>query len=139
VRVLLVPKDEPITSENQRKRVLVIDDDKSVLNSSIRVLERNGFDVDTAETGKEAIEKSKTQHYDVALVDLKLPDMDGIEILSKAHFQNTVKIMLTGYPSLVTGMQAMDKGVDAYLHKPVRPEELILLVKSKLASQKKFT
>ena len=44
--------------------------------------------------------------------------------------------MLTGYPSLVTGMQAMDKGVDAYLHKPVRPEELILLVKSKLASRK---
>lgn len=129
-------KDETIPSETQGKRVLVIDDDKSVLNSSVRVLERNGFDADTAETGKEAIEKSKTQHYDIALVDLKLPDMDGIEVLSKANFQNTVKIMLTGYPSLVTGMQAMDQGVDAYLHKPVRPEELILLVKSKIASQK---
>jgi len=131
-----VPKDETIPSENQGKRVLVIDDDKSVLNSSVRVLEKNGFNADTAETGKEAIEKSKTQQYDVVLVDLKLPDMDGIEVLSKANFQSTVKIMLTGYPSLVTGMQAMDKGVDAYLHKPVRPEELILLVKSKLASRK---
>jgi DNA-binding response OmpR family regulator len=131
-----VPNDEANPMENQRKRVLVIDDDKSVLNSMVRVLERNGFDADTAETGKEAIEKSKTQHYEVALVDLKLPDMDGITVLSKANFQNTVKIMHTGYPSLVTGMQAMDQGVDAYLHKPVRPEELILLVKSKLASRK---
>lgn len=130
-----MPKEEANPLENSRKRVLVIDDDESVLNSMVRVLERNGFDADTAETGKKAIEKSKTQHYEVALVDLKLPDMDGIEVLSKANFQNTVKIMLTGYPSLVTGMQAMDKGVDAYLHKPVRPEELILLVKSKLASR----
>jgi DNA-binding response OmpR family regulator len=122
--------------ENQMKHVLVIDDDKSVLNSMGRVLEKNGFMVDMAETGKEAIEKSKTQNYDVVLIDLKLPDMDGIEVLSKANFQNTVRIMLTGYPSLVTGMQAMDQGVDAYLHKPVRPEELILLVKSKLAHRK---
>ncbi len=122
--------------ENQRKHVLVIDDDKSVVNSMVRVLEKNGFVADMAETGKEAIEKTKTQHYDVALIDLKLPDMDGIEVLSKANFQNTVRIMLTGYPSLVTGMQAMDQGVDAYLHKPVRPEELILLVKSKLAHRK---
>lgn len=122
--------------ENQRKHVLVIDDDKSVVNSMVRVLEKNGFVADMAETGKEAIEKTKTQHYDVALIDLKLPDMDGIEVLSKANFQNTVRIMLTGYPSLVTGVQAMDQGVDAYLHKPVRPEELILLVKSKLAHRK---
>jgi DNA-binding response OmpR family regulator len=122
--------------ENQRKHVLVIDDDKSVVNSLVRVLEKNGFVADIAETGKEAIEKTKTQHYDAVLIDLKLPDMDGIEVLSKANFQNTVRIMLTGYPSLVTGMQAMDQGVDAYLHKPVRPEELILLVKSKLSHRK---
>ena len=70
------------------------------------------------------------------LIDLKLPDMDGIEVLSKANFQNTVKIMLTGYPSLISGIQAMDKDVDTYLRKPVSPEELILLIKSKLAKRK---
>ncbi len=73
----------------------------------------------------------------MALVDLRLPDMDGLQILSKANLSNAVKIMLTGYPSVVTGIEAMDKGVDAYLHKPVSPEELILLIKSKLKTQRK--
>ena len=120
-----------------QKRVLVIDDDKAVLNSMQRVLEKNGFIADTAETGKEGIEKSTTQNYDVVLVDLRLPDMDGIEVLSRANLAGAVKIMLTGYPSLVTGIQAMDKGVDAYLHKPIRPEELIMLVKAKLTNKSK--
>jgi len=129
-------KNETISFASDRKRVLVIDDDKSILSSTSKVLEKNGFYVDTAETGREAIEKSKVQHYDVALIDLKLPDIDGIEVLSKANFQNTVKIMLTGYHSLVSGIQAMDQDVDAYLRKPVRPEELVLLIKSKLAKRK---
>jgi DNA-binding response OmpR family regulator len=72
----------------------------------------------------------------VALITLKLPDMEGIEVLSKANFENTVKIMLTGYPSLVSGILAMDRDVDAYLRKPVRPEELVLLIESKLTKRK---
>jgi DNA-binding response OmpR family regulator len=128
-------KKESLTQANQ-KRILVIDDDKAVLSSMVRILEKNGFYADIAETGKEAIEKSKAQRFDVVLVDLRLPDMDGIQVLSKANFAGAVKIMLTGYPSLVTGIQAMDKGVDAYLHKPVRPEELIGLVKAKLTQRK---
>jgi two-component system response regulator MtrA len=124
------------TPAGQNKSVLIIDDDKAVLSVMVKVLEKNGFEADIAETGKEAIEKSRIRHYDVTLVDLRLPDMDGIEVLSKANFAGTVKIMLTGYPSLVTGIQAMDKGVDAYLHKPVRPEELIGLMKAKLGKHK---
>lgn len=123
-------------NSGDKKRILVVDDDAAVLNSIVRVLDRSGFIADTAVTGKEAIEKSKNQHYDAALIDLRLPDIDGLEILSRANFSGTVKIMLTGYPSLVSGMAAMDKGVDAYLQKPVRPEELIGLVKSKLAGKK---
>ena len=123
-------------TQDNRKLILVIDDDRSILKSTARILEINGFKADVAETGKEAIEKSKTQHYDVALIDLKLPDMDGVTVLLKANFKNTIKIMLTGYPSLVTGMQAMDQGVDAYLPKPVRPEELVMLIKAKLSKQK---
>jgi DNA-binding response OmpR family regulator len=132
-----MPENQALPKQDDRKLVLVIDDDKSILTSTTKVLERNGFSTDIAETGKEAIEKSKARHYDVALVDLKLPDMEGVAVLSKANFQNTVKIMLTGYPSLVSGMQAMDSGVDAYLRKPVRPEELVMLIKAKLSKQKK--
>lgn len=117
-----------------KKYVLVVDDDQSILRSTVLILRRHGFETDTAETGKEAIEKSIDKHYDVVLVDLKLPDMDGIDVLSKAYLPDAVKIMLTGYHSFVSAMQAMDAGVDAYLRKPVRPEELVELIKSKLRS-----
>lgn len=118
-----------------KKSVLVVDDDQSILRSTALILTRHGFEADTAETGEEAIKKSRNKHYDVALVDLKLPDMEGIEVLSKAHLPDAVKIMLTGYPSFVSAMQAMDQDVDAYLRKPVRPEELVELIKSKLRSR----
>lgn len=119
----------------ERKRVLVVDDDKSVLRSTVLVLQKNGFEADTAESGQEAIDAAGLERYDAVLIDLKLPDMEGIEVLKKADFGDAVKIMLTGYPSLVSGIQAQDQGVDAYLQKPVRPEELVGLVKSKLKSK----
>ena len=123
------------TSLTRKNRVLLIDDDKSILRSIGLVLEKNGFDADKAETGKEALEKLKSGEYDVLLVDLKLPDMEGTDLLSKINLPTAVKIMFTGFPSLVSGMQAMDKGVDAYLHKPVKPEELVMVIKSKLAQR----
>jgi DNA-binding response OmpR family regulator len=124
----------PLTNRN---RVLLIDDDKAILRSIGLVLERNGFNVDKAETGKEALEKLKSSSYDVLLVDLKLPDMEGTDLLSAVNLPDAVKIMFTGFPSLVSGMQAMDRGVDAYLHKPVKPEELVMVIKSKLAQRTK--
>jgi DNA-binding response OmpR family regulator len=133
--VLLSAKDD--TSLAEKKRVLLIDDDKAILRSIGLVLERNGFSVDKAETGKEAVEKLKAQSYDVLLVDLKLPDMEGTDLLSMVNVPDAVKIMFTGFPSLVSGMQAMDKGVDAYLHKPVKPEELVMVIKSKLSQRTK--
>ncbi len=129
--------NEDPSSQSQKKHVLVVDDDLMMLKSTTRALEENGYLVDSAETGEEAIAKSKEHIYDVALVDLRLPDMDGIEILARANLSNAVKIMLTGYPSLVTGVEAMEEGVDAYLRKPVRPGELILLIESKLKSKKR--
>jgi DNA-binding response OmpR family regulator len=120
----------------EKKRVLLVDDDKAILRSIGLVLEKNGFSTDKAETGKEALSKLKTETYDVLLVDLKLPDMEGTDILSQIQMPGAVKIMFTGFPSLVSGMQAMDKGVDAYLPKPVKPEELVGVIKAKLAQRK---
>lgn len=122
-----------------KKRVLVIDDDKSILRTTCLALEKNGFEADTAETGKEALEKLKNQQYDVLLVDLRLPDIDGTEVLSRTNLPNAVKIMFTGYPSFVSGIEAMDRGVDAYLPKPVRPEEIVMVIKAKLASKGKLS
>ena len=120
--------------ENSKKRILVIDDDKSILRTFTRILQKNGYDIEVAETGKEAIEKSKKNRYDLALIDIRLPDMDGTDLLIKLQktMEDAVKIMITGFPSLETGVKALDEGADAYLVKPVKPEELIALIDEKL-------
>src|SRR3972149_11091213 len=123
-------------SEN-KKIILVVDDDKSILRTFPRILQKSGYEIDVAETGKEAIEKADNRHYDLALVDIRLPDMDGTELLAKlkVQLQNTVKIMITGFPSLETGVKALDEGADAYLVKPVKPQELLLLIEEKLKNK----
>jgi DNA-binding response OmpR family regulator len=117
-----------------KKTILVIDDDKSILRTFTRILQKSGYEIDTAETGKEAMEKADSRHYDLALVDIRLPDIDGTELLAKLKkpLQNTVKIMITGFPSLETGVKALDEGADAYLVKPVKPQELLVLLEEKL-------
>jgi two-component system response regulator HydG len=119
------------------RTILVVDDDKSILRTFTRILQKNGYKIDTAETGKEAIEKADKNHYDLALVDIRLPDMDGTDLLAKIKKQlkNTIKIMITGFPSLESGVKALDEGADAYLVKPVKPEELLMLIKEKLQSK----
>jgi len=123
--------------ENNLKKILVVDDDKSILRAFTRILQKNGYEVDVAETGKEALEKAETGRYDLTLVDVRLPDIDGTDLLPK--MQNTmheaVKIMITGFPSLENGVKALDEGADAYLVKPVKPEELLTLIKEKLKNK----
>lgn len=121
-----------------KKKILVVDDDKSILRIFTRILQKSGYEIDTAETGKEAIEKAETGHYDLALVDVRLPDMDGTDLLPRMQktMHNAVKIMITGFPSLENGVKALDEGADAYLVKPVKPEELLMLIEEKLKSKK---
>jgi DNA-binding response OmpR family regulator len=121
------------------KTILVVDDDKSILRTFTRILQKNGYEIDTAETGKEAIEKSDKKCYDLALVDIRLPDMDGTDLLAKIkkQLQNTIKIMITGFPSIESGVKALDGGADAYLVKPVKPEELLMLIEEKLKNKEK--
>jgi len=118
------------------KTILVVDDDKSILRTFTRILQKNGYKIDAAETGKEAIEKADI-HYDLALVDIRLPDMDGTDLLAKMKkpLQDTIKIMVTGFPSVESGVKALDEGADAYLVKPVKPEELLMLIEEKLKSK----
>ena len=116
---------------------MVIDDDKSILRTFTRILQKSGYEIDVAETGKEALDKSRKKSYDLALIDIRLPDMDGTELLvkMKQNMQGTIKIMITGFPSLETGVKALDEGADAYLVKPVKPEELIALIDEKFKAR----
>jgi DNA-binding response OmpR family regulator len=128
---------EYVTLATLKKTILVVDDDKSILRTFTRILQKSGYEIDTAETGKEAMEKTETRSYDLALVDIRLPDMDGTDLLAKLKkpLQHTVKIMITGFPSLETGVKALDEGADAYLVKPVKPQELLILLEEKLKSR----
>ena len=120
-----------------KKTILVVDDDKSILRTFTHILQKSGYEIDVAETGKEAMEKAENSHFDLALVDVRLPDMDGTDLLAKLkkQFQHTVKIMITGFPSLETGVKALDEGADAYLVKPVKPQELLMLLDEKLKNK----
>jgi DNA-binding response OmpR family regulator len=117
-----------------KKSILVIDDDKSILRTFTRILQKADYRVEVAETGKEAIEKAEKTKYDLALVDVRLPDMDGADLLIRLQelIPGTVKIVITGFPSLETGVKALDAGADAYLVKPVKPEDLLMLIEEKL-------
>jgi DNA-binding response OmpR family regulator len=132
-----ITKKESATLDKAKKRVIVVDDDKSILRTFTRILQKNGYEIDVAETGKEAIEKSAKKNYNLALIDIRLPDMDGTDLLTKMQktMQGAIKIMITGFPSLETGVKALDEGADAYLVKPVKPEELLALIEEKFKAK----
>ncbi len=125
------------TLDKAKKNILVIDDDKSILRTFTRILQKNGYIIDVAETGKEALEKADKKKYDLALIDIRLPDMEGTDLLIKMQrsMRDSIKIMITGFPSLETGVKALDEGADAYLVKPVKPEELLALIEEKFKAQ----
>jgi len=114
--------------------VLVIDDDKTIRKTLTRMLAREGFSVDTAPNGKQALEKSQLKHYDLALVDIHLPDMEGTKLLKMLREKNPEikEIIITGYPSLENALQAIDEGADAYIVKPLNPPDLLAKIREKL-------
>jgi len=122
----------------KKKSILVVEDDKTILETLKDILETEGYSVDTTETGQEAIQKSKAKFYNLALLDIKLPDMEGTELLTKLHenLPKMVKIMITGYPSLENAVEALNQGADAYVIKPVEPKKLLALIEEKLEEQR---
>ena len=121
----------------EQKRILVVDDDLNVLKSLRVVLQLEGYHVDSAETAAEALEKYETNFYNLALLDIRLPDMEGTELLTRMHRDKPqmMKIMITGYPSQENAVKALNRGADAYILKPVEAEDLAKVAKEKLREQ----
>ena len=118
-----------------KKRILVVDDDVDILRVFRKILEKEGFTVETAETGKDAIKKIKKAKFKVCIVDVKLPDMDGTELLLKIpNDPKKIKIIVTGFSTNEIGKKAADYGADDFLVKPVKSEELIATVREKLST-----
>ena len=123
---------------NNKSKILVIDDDENILKVVATILRDRGYDVDTAETGSEAISKSEQNTYDLMLIDIRLPDIDGVEVLTRVR--DTVpkirKIIVTGYPTLQNAVAAANRNADAYLTKPFELEKMLETIKEQLEKQK---
>ena len=120
-----------------KPNILIVEDDTNIRVPLSTILQQKGYNTDTAKTGKEAIQKSKAKFYNLALLDIKLPDMEGTKLLTTMHetLPKMVKIMITGYPSLENAVEALNHGADAYVIKPVKPEKLLALIEEKLEEQ----
>lgn len=122
---------------SEAARILVIDDDENIRKVLETILEDEGYIVETAETAKKGIEKSEKAFYNLALIDVRLPDMEGIELLSK--LRNTKpkmrKIIVTGYPTLQNAVSAVNKGADAYVMKPFEVEKILQTIREQLKKQ----
>jgi len=129
---------------DEAARILVVDDDESIRKTLAIILEEKGYVVDTAQSGKEAIEKSNIRFYNLALIDIRLPDMEGTKLLTalKETVPKMVKIIITGYPSLENAIAAVNKGADGYLLKPLSIGNVLKTIKEHLKKQqeaKKFS
>ena len=122
-----------ISIVESKRTMLVVDDDEGILRVFRRIFERKGYQVSTAKTGKDAEKMLAAHNYDVALVDLTLPDMSGDELLlrMKGKSPETVKIVITGL-SHENALKVIEDGADAFLEKPVQPEFLINLLEDML-------
>jgi DNA-binding NtrC family response regulator len=117
--------------------ILIVDDDVGICRTLGLILEENGYVVQTAHTGKDAIKKSKASVFNIAILDVKLPDVEGTELL-KALPETTpkmIKIMFTGYPELENAVKALNEGADAYIMKPADPDKILKTIEEKLEQQ----
>lgn len=109
-----------------KKNILVIDDEPIVLDSCRSILRQEGFEVNGVMDGREGLKKIEEDKYDAVLVDWKLPEIDGMEVLRiiKKNHPDIIVVMITGYPSVESAVKAMKLGVSDYVSKPFTPEEL---------------
>jgi DNA-binding NtrC family response regulator len=122
-----------------KKKILIVDDDEGICKTLGLILEDEGFLIDVANSGKEALKKSETSNYNVVLLDIRLPDIEGTKLL-KTFRQSTpkmIKIMMTGFPQIGNAVEALNLGADAYFMKPVHPDEVIKTIREKLEAQTK--
>ncbi|MBC7127466.1 MAG: response regulator [Candidatus Methanosuratincola petrocarbonis] len=120
-----------------KKRILVVDDDEDIRETLKSLLTKKGYIVDTANDGATAIQKSESTPYNLALLDVVLPDMEGTQLLVKLKptTPRMRKIMVTGHASLDNAIRAVNMGADGYLIKPVSPPELLRMIEDQLKRQ----
>ncbi|HEY6879068.1 MAG TPA: sigma-54 dependent transcriptional regulator [Polyangiales bacterium] len=107
--------------------VLVVDDEKNILLTLSRALRMEGYDVDVAGSGKLALERARTKSYDAILLDVRLPDLDGIEVLRQLRADQDVPVLvMSGHGNIDTAVAATQQGALDFLEKPIGSERLLV-------------
>jgi DNA-binding NtrC family response regulator len=116
------------------ENILVVDDDSNVRKTLSLILSKEGYSVETAENGKRATKISEKSRFDIALIDIKLPDMEGTELLHtlKQNQPHMIKIIITGFPTLENAMETVNEGADGYILKPFDTEKLLEMIRKHL-------
>ena len=119
---------------NKQEKILIVDDEKVVRESLYHWFEEDNYQVETAEDGEIALQKYEKEKYDLLLVDMKMPGMSGLDLLSKirAIDKDALIILITAFASVPTAITALKNGAYDYVTKPIDPDELTHLVKRAL-------
>lgn len=120
------------------KKILVIDDETIITISCERALIPEGYAVKSASSGEEGLQLMDKEPFDLILLDIKMPDMDGIEVLKriKERWTDAKVIMITGYGSVETAVKSLKLGAFNYIEKPFSPDTLLMAVKEAFKNEK---
>ena len=123
----------------QTASILVVDDEENAREGLSKILSKEGYRVETASNGKEAIDNLKRQRYDLVITDMRMPLMDGFEVLReiKKMDENIGVIMITAYGEVESYLEAMNMGAFEYINKPVRVNELKRVIAKVLEARQK--
>jgi DNA-binding NtrC family response regulator len=121
----------------KENNILIVDDDKIILDSLCEFLSLEGYQTSGAETFKGALNKLHKQMYCLMIIDINLPDGDGLELLEivKKNYRQTVVIMITGYGTIESAVRAIKQGAYDYLTKPIIDDELRLAEEKAIRQQ----
>jgi len=118
----------------EKNKALVIDDEQVVLDSVTKILTEENYEVDVSLSGREGLNQAIQKEYDIVLTDIRMPDIGGMRVLRdiKRAKPSLPVVMITGYASVQSSVQAMKLGAADYIEKPFTPDQLLKAVDSAL-------
>jgi len=123
---------------NDRARILIVDADEGTRKTLTLFLRKKGYEAEAAATGQEALDRARKRAFNLALLDVRLPDVEGVDLIAplrEVHSHLAV-IMVTDYASVRTAVQALDEGASGYITKPLDVDQMLATIKGTLESQR---
>lgn len=123
---------------DEKGRILIVDDDEGTRRSLSLIFDKKEYETEIADTGQQALDKVREKFFNLAILDIKLPDMEGVELIAplKERHPDTVVIMATAYASVETAVRALNDGASAYIVKPLNMDEVLATIKEALEKQR---